>query len=1263
VADVIRLQGTNGTFYIDNNLGDGQGGRSWLLHRRDHYTGNWSDRDDGDAWGNGSRTTYTNGARARWYVKVPAGTYDVDVWIPSMDSLSRNTDYHIYHNGGTTNEWNFSQQYSVNRWREIGDDLYFSNSSATRYDIPVAHYFATDSGTGDVYLVALSGGSFTYYLYTDSNGNDRVDDGELSLPGSVPASVQPSGTYAEVRQNFANWYSFYRRRELTAKSAIGQVIDRMEESQIGMAVLNNRGTHNHTVLPVKSNALGDQSAQLLTWLYAINSNGGTPLRRGLQDVGQYFDLHDGGSSGYLSSTPPWASEAAGGGCQRAFAIAMTDGYYNGSDSTVESPLRTLNADSDGVNRDNQPSGFDRGVFLGPNNGSSPTLADISMYYYENDLNRSLTNVVPSHNYDIANHQHMTTFGVAFGVHGEIDPAAWLDCLPKCDPTDIGCYDPVCPTWVAPTNQPRKIDDLYHAAVNGRGQFFTADDPQQLLNALLAVMQGIQNTAATGSSVAINAQELQGDTALYQATYIPRNWTGDVKAKPLDPNTGGVVQELDASNNLVDRVDWSAADQLDAAAWTGRKIITYNDASTSGAIFDYAFISPAQRLLLDSTPAVADAMIDFLRGDTSLSLANGGVFRDRDSLLGDIVHASPVPYRWDRTQPGVVFVGANDGMLHMLDEVTGNEIFGYVPNLAFANLRDLTIAPYAHKYFVDSEPYITKLGSTGQTILVGGMGRGGRGYYCLDISGVSNPAFNAETNAAAMVKWEYPVNSDPENKTVDPDMGYSFSQAYAVNSADGWVVIFGNGYDSQNGEAVLYVLPIDSNGNQLSAPTKIRTYVGDAGPNCNGLSTPALIDVNQDGLVDFAFAGDLLGNMWKFDLRDNSISNWTVAYNTQADGSGMPQPLFQAKNQAGFRQPITTRPDVMRQCRAGLDGYLVLFGTGRYLGLDDFADADAIQSLYGIWDWGDAWENLNSVQHSAARRDPTAKYLGEFDTNRQLSNLVNNAAIPDTEQTLYIVGLGSAGPGDEVRINGRTFTFSTLTNVENYEFLGSAGLQVCVNDSTYGVPDVFAQASPAYVVLRTEPPGGSIAVTATPGVELGTIDLKVTLASQNVIYADDDFVVVSQNPVEWFDPRTSTGLHAGWYFDMPGTSERLVNDVIIRDGILYAVPNIPSESPCEAGGNSIIYALNACTGGGLWTVFDIDGDGRVNNADLINIGTAANPIWVAPSGLRRGGLLYSPAILTIPGTNKDVLHFSTSSGNLETEIAIAEKLGFLYWRTW
>jgi len=1285
-ADAIRLVNTTtgDVYMVDNADTNGVSG---------FYTdtgSNWSTRNDNDAIGNSCRTQYYDGRNAYWYLKVPAGTYNVQVWIPSMNRLSRYVDYEIVRDGGSTYVNNFSQQAGVNYWRTIASNVPFHDSTSLAFDIPVAHYFVHDDANGngsvengEVYLVAMSatygsGGSFTYYSWDDIDSNDRVDDGELTDitgTGLIPASVIPRDSdgnplsYNAVRQNFANWYSFYRRRELAAKAAIGQVIDQMEEVKIGMAVINSRSTYNHQVQPVKLNGVGDETETLLNWLYAINSNGGTPLRRGLQDVGQYFDLHDGGNGGYLSSTPPWSSEAEGGGCQRAFVIAMTDGYWNGSDYGVEYPLYNLNADADGVNRDGQVSGFDQGVFTGLNNGSDPNLGDIAMYYYENDLNHSLTNVVPTYKQDNANHQHMVTYGVAFGVVGNNNPDDFPECLPKCEPGAIGCPPPVCPAWPIPVpNTQTVIDDLYHASVNGRGQFFTADNPQKLINSLISVMQSIQNTAATGSAVAINAQELQGDTALYQATYIPRNWTGDVVAKPLDPDTGGVVQVLDSNNNYVDQVDWSAADQLDAATWTGRKVVTYNGTNLSGVPFDSSSISTAQRDLLDpdsTTAPTAAQIINFLRGDRSQEIANGGVFRDRDSLLGDVVHASPVPYRWDSSQPGVVFVGANDGMLHTLDESTGNELFAYIPNLVFANLNELTIDPYVHSYFVDSEPYIAQLGASGATILVGGLGRGGRGYYCLDISDINDPAYYAtEASVASNVKWEYPVNSNPEDKTVDPDMGYSFSQAYVVNSAAGHVVIFGNGYDSRNGEAVLYVLRLNSDGSLASlTPTKIRTYVGDSGPNCNGLSTPALIDVNLDGLVDFAFAGDLLGNMWKFDLRDSSTSNWKVAYNELADGTGLPQPLFQAKNAAGFRQPITTRPDIMRPCTAGRDGYFVLFGTGRYLGVDDFADAGSVQSLYGIWDWAEDWENLGPFV-SADRRNPTAKYLGYFDTNRQLSNLVGNSDIPDTDQTLYVIDITNVTNGSTVTINSsHTFKAASLTDVEKGEFLGTAGLKKVIEDATYGVPDVTVQVSPTLVVLRTDPPGGTINVSTSPGINSNTVDLKVSLLSQNVVAQQGDYIVLSDNPVYLFDPAKSQGYHVGWYFDLPGHSERLVNDVILRGGILYAVVSVPSESPCEAGGTSIIYALNACNGGRAGAVFDINGDGVINDLDLINIGTAANPVWVPPTGLRRDGLLYSPAILTIPGTGTDVLHFSTSGGNLESEIAITEKVGFLYWRTW
>ena len=144
----------------------------------------------------------------------------------------------------------------------------------------------------------------------------------------------------------------------------------------------------------------------------------------------------------------------------------------------------------------------------------------------------------------------------------------------------------------------------------------------------------------------------------------------------------------------------------------------------------------------------------------------------------------------------------------------------------------------------------------------------------------------------------------------------------------------------------------------------------------------------------------------------------------------------------------------------------------------------------------------------------------------------------------------------------------------------------------------------------------------------------------------------------------SGRHVGWYLDLPGSSERLVNDPMIRGGYVYAVPTIPSESPCKAGGDSIVYGLNACNGGqSNSALFNINGDDRVNSSDLINIGTPSNPIWVAPTGLKKSGLWYSPAVLGIEGTDTDRLYFSTSDANVETEQTAGEKLGFLYWRTW
>ena len=298
-------------------------------------------------------------------------------------------------------------------------------------------------------------------------------------------------------------------------------------------------------------------------------------------------------------------------------------------------------------------------------------------------------------------------------------------------------------------------------------------------------------------------------------------------------------------------------------------------------------------------------LNYLRGDNSNEELNGGTLRDRYSKLGDIVHSSPI------FENGVLYTGGNDGMLHAFaaadDEpsagaVGGEELFAYVPNLVFDHLSDLTDPDYTHKYYVDLtvsvESGVNIHGSIGTpvstTLLVGGLGKGGRGYFALDVTDAATIA--NEAALAGKVMWEFPSGTDN-------DMGYTYSKPAIVESYDssvgsnGWIVIFGNGYNSPSGKAVLYIVNPE-NGNVIE---KIDTAVA----GCNGLSTPVPVDVDYDDKVDYVYAGDLRGNMWKFDLTDPDHTNWEIAFYDGAD-----QPLFTARGPGGTTQPITAKPDVM-----------------------------------------------------------------------------------------------------------------------------------------------------------------------------------------------------------------------------------------------------------------------------------------------------------------------------------------------------------------
>jgi len=337
--------------------------------------------------------------------------------------------------------------------------------------------------------------------------------------------------------------------------------------------------------------------------------------------------------------------------------------------------------------------------------------------------------------------------------------------------------------------------------------------------------------------------------------------------------------------------------------------------------------------------------------------------------------------------------------------------------------------FDHKFYVDLSPVLTPnvdagMGST-ITLLVGGFGKGGKGYYGLD---VTDPAsMTTDTIVASKVLWEF---GD------DDDMGYTYSKPTVVDSNDdtlnsdttGWVVITGNGYNSVNGNAVLFILdPFDG--------TVLRRIVVGGGP-CNGLSTPAAIDANSDGKVDYVYAGDLKGNMWKFDLTDPDSTNWDVAYK---DG-GTPKPLFQCPG-----QPITTQPDVMEHCDK--DGYMVIFGTGKFLGATDLNDT-SLQTIFGIWDAGDD--------------DDDTEYLGTFTRGAtpQLNNQANSVTllrqtyVPSTEADSHFWTVGD----NKLRIltaNEPDWTTTTFETDGTTCTGAGAGTDACDLNSTGAHPDPVA----------------------------------------------------------------------------------------------------------------------------------------------------------------------------------------------------------------
>ncbi|HBC56651.1 MAG TPA: hypothetical protein DCZ03_05745, partial [Gammaproteobacteria bacterium] len=336
-------------------------------------------------------------------------------------------------------------------------------------------------------------------------------------------------TPAEVQQNIANWYQYYRRRSFVAKAAVGQVISDSPNYRYGLSVINDSydGYSGIFVQVPSSTDYTTHNAGLLNSFYSYNWPAkGTPLRHGLERVGKYF------SADLTGKTDPIVSS-----CQHNFSILMTDGYWNGNN-----PSTPGIGDNDG-------------------DGNYPTVADVAKYFYDTDLS-SLADEVPTGTFDTQNQQHLVTFTVAFGVEGSLtdtDNDGW--------PDDGGVQLVENSNWGNPgTSTPAKIDDLWHAAYNSRGEFISAKTPSVLIQALQNAIATITNRVSSASAVALSSGSWNTDTHIFQAKFDPSNWSGQLLAYPV------------SSHGALGTSVWEAGAKLDSQDYdSGRVILTYDTA--------------------------------------------------------------------------------------------------------------------------------------------------------------------------------------------------------------------------------------------------------------------------------------------------------------------------------------------------------------------------------------------------------------------------------------------------------------------------------------------------------------------------------------------------------------------------------------------------------------------------------------------------------------------------------------------------------------
>lgn len=870
-----------------------------------------------------------------------------------------------------------------------------------------------------------NGGGFYYncpYVHNDTNC----------------VKVEVNDESATVQQNFANWYSYYRTRNLMTRTSLSRAFANMgDEIRVTWQTINDIPLTDSTeIKPLAGTTDGSWRYDFFTFLYNVHTAGSTPDRRATLRASKFFQRALTGDH----QDPYWNgladTDSAELSCRQNFHMLVTDGYWNwSSDPSVGTgannyPSGMLTTESDLTLPDD--AGFDSDAAVSSifwnvaGTEYTTSLANIAFHYWATDLQPNLDNDVPVYMQDTttgvtdtvdfetgddplanaeiywnpandpATWQHVVQFMVTLGVAGN---RAWPDDLQDLRVGDLDWPRPV-------NNSPEAVDDTWHAAINSRGQYFSASDPDTLVASLTAILQSI--SARSGSAVAstVNSGVYTSDSETYSGEYDSATWAGTVRAYGLDlvEDADGVVRKVRGAEI------WSAGCLLTGGDCTSggntvanavdpdsRSIFTSTDVGAdNGVEFLWDNLSADEQLALNSMPnapgffdRLGDERLNWLRGDRS----NEGLLRTRASVMGAVIRSQPMYVAYpdsgynkpfpdgsaengatvlyeqfvtahiDRTP--MLYVGANDGMLHALVAETGEEAFAYVPRSVYwREPPDTSVTPtvpgvpllstltatgsYSFLPTVDNTPTRRDVFFAGEwhTLLVGTLSMGGRGVFALDIT-------DPDTFSASDVLWEF--NSTSTSGTGGANLGYTYGQPAIARLATGkWAVLVPGGYfpkdtDDPNHDAAaasntfssLFVLDAETG----ALIRELKTSDADVGDGVvsYGLATPVTGDYEFDLVDDVAFAGDMRGNLWRFDLTSIKPSAWNIdlVYEGKTDtNTATREPL----------QPITAQPRLFPDPLT--NQFKVLFGTGRYLGVEDLdGSSTPIQAIYGIREQG------------------------------------------------------------------------------------------------------------------------------------------------------------------------------------------------------------------------------------------------------------------------------------------------------------------------